>query len=91
MPHPLKEYLGVEVCYKLVSEHGKNNCLAWAHERVTYKYYLITLRGNPLHYPLLSELLLKRGMKPSTIDRCFGNLHCMLLTFPNKESNFTLQ
>jgi hypothetical protein len=26
-----------------------------------------------------------RGMKPSTLERCFGNIHCMLLMFPNKE------
>jgi hypothetical protein len=39
----------------------------------------------------LFEPIMKRGTKASTIDRCFGNMQCMLLMFPNKESNFTSQ
>ena len=40
---------------------------------------------------IISKPPLKKGMKLSTVDRCFGNMLWKLLMFPNKEVDFIVK
>jgi hypothetical protein len=94
MPHPLKEHLGVGCVtnwyQSMTTTLGLLGLMHESYENIFGR----TLRGNTLSYPIpkkFSKPLPKRGMKPIVVYRCFGNLHCVLLAFPNKEVDFTEQ